>query len=66
MIFAIWIPAILKGLVGEQQVAEFLTDFHSPVEDGPYAWEQDSEYRDYQWWLARKRDGGWEVVSWGY
>ena len=48
------------------QVAEFLTDFHSPVEDGPYAWEQDSEYRDYQWWLARKRDGGWVVVSWGY
>ena len=48
------------------QVAEFLTDFHSPVEDGPYAWEQDTEYRDYQWWLARKKDGGWEVVSWGY
>jgi len=48
------------------QVAEFLTDFHSPVEDGPYAWEIDREYTDYQWWLARPTDGGWQLVSWGY
>lgn len=54
--------------VGKQyaQVAEFLSDFHSPVEEGPYAWELDMEYKDYQWWLARPEDGGWEVVSWGY
>jgi D-alanyl-D-alanine carboxypeptidase len=48
------------------QVAEFLMDFHSPVEEGPYAWELDMEYRDYQWWLARTKGGGWEIVSWGY
>lgn len=48
------------------QAAEFLMDFHSPVEDGPYAWEPDMEYKDYQWWLARLKDGEWEVVSWGY
>ena len=48
------------------QVAEFLSDFHSPVEEGPYAWEVDTEYRDYQWWLARLEGGGWEIVSWGY
>ena len=54
--------------VGKQyvQVAEFLSDFHSPVEEGPYAWELDMEYRDYQWWLARLKDGKWEIVSWGY
>ena len=54
--------------VGKQyvQVAEFLSDFHSPVEAGPYAWEPDMEYKDYQWWLARLEDGGWEIVSWGY
>jgi D-alanyl-D-alanine carboxypeptidase len=54
--------------VGKQyvQVAEFLSDFHSPVEEGPYAWELDMEYRDYQWWLARLKDGEWEIVSWGY
>ena len=48
------------------QVAEFLMDFHSPVEEGPYVWELDMEYRDYQWWLARLDGGGWEIVSWGY
>ena len=48
------------------QVAEFLSDFHSPVEDGDYAWNLDMEYTDYQWWLGRLEDGEWEIVSWGY
>ena len=48
------------------RVAEFLSDFHSPVEDGDYAWNQDTEYTDYQWWLGRLEDGRWEIVSWGY
>ena len=48
------------------QVAEFLSDFHSPVEEGPYAWELDMEYKDYQWWLGRLKDGKWEIASWGY
>jgi len=48
------------------QVAEFLSNFHSPVEDGDYAWNQDMEYTDYQWWLGRLEDGRWEIVSWGY
>ena len=54
--------------VGKQyvQVAEFLSDFHSPTEEGPYTWELDTEYKDYQWWLARLKDGPWEIVSWGY
>jgi len=54
--------------VGKQyvQVAEFLSNFHSPVEEGPYAWELDMEYKDYQWWLGRLEDGRWEIVSWGY
>ncbi len=60
-----WLNSLADG-AGFTQVAEFLTDFHSPVEDGPYAWERDFEYKDYQWWLARKKDGDWELVSWGY
>ena len=48
------------------QVAEFLSNFHSPVEEGPYAWNLDEEYTDYQWWLGRLEDGRWEIVSWGY
>ena len=54
--------------VGKQyvRVAEFLSDVHSPVEEGPYVWEIDMEYKDYQWWLGRLEDGRWEIVSWGY
>ena len=47
------------------QVAEFLSDFHSPVEGGD-AWEADTEYTDWQWWLAREAGGGWELLTWGY
>ena len=47
------------------QVAEFLMDFHSPVEQIG-AWEPDTEYTDYQWWLARSSDGGWNIVTFGY
>ena len=46
-------------------VAEFLADFHSPVEESG-AWEPDQEYKDYQWWLGLTEDGSWEVVDWGY
>jgi phosphopantetheinyl transferase len=38
------------------EVAEFLTDFHSPLE-GEGAWNLDSEYTDYQWWLGHTEDG---------
>lgn len=56
--------AVNEG-AGYTHVAEFLTDFHSPVE-AIGAWEPNQEYKDYQWWLARTDDGGWEVVDWGY
>ena len=60
-----WLNSLVEG-AEFTQVAEFLSDFHSPVEEGPYAWEIDMEYKHYQWWLARKNDGAWEIVSWGY
>ena len=47
------------------QCIEFLTDFHSPVE-AYGAWEADTEYTDWQWWLARPEGGSWELVTWGY
>ncbi len=47
------------------QCMEFLTDFHSPKEGGG-AWEPDSEYKEYQWWLARPDGGDWQLLSWGY
>jgi len=48
------------------QVAEFLMDFHTPDDVGEMTFNADSDYTDYQWWLARTDDGGWEVVTFGY
>ena len=47
------------------QVVEFLSDFHTTAAYSG-ALEPDSEYADYQWWLARAEGGGWQLVSWGY
>ena len=60
-----WLNSLSEG-ANYTQAAELLTDFHSPIEGGPSAWEPDTEYTDYQWWLARSEGGGWELVSWGY
>lgn len=61
-----WLNSLDDG-AGYVQVAELLSDFHSPVtEDQTTAWNLDSEYTDYQWWLARTADGGWQLVSMGY
>ena len=50
---------------GYTQVCEFLSDFHTPADAGG-AWESDTEYTDWQWWLARTDDGGWQLLTWGY
>ena len=60
-----WLNSLNDGS-SYTQVAEFLCDFHSPVEEGPNAWEPDTEYTDYQWWLARTEGGDWEIISEGY
>ncbi|MBQ9001097.1 MAG: M15 family metallopeptidase [Eggerthellaceae bacterium] len=61
-----WLNEIDEG-AGYTQVVELIGDFHSPVtEDEPSAWALDTEYTDYQWWLARTGDDGWQLVSSGY
>lgn len=63
-----WMNELKEGK-GYTQCIEFITDFHSPVEDEEVkdtAWEQDKEYLDYQWWLARTDGGDWELLTWGY
>ena len=60
--------AWLNSLGGETeytQAAQFLMDFHT-APDIAGAWEPDHEYEDYQWWLARTEEGGWQLLSWGY
>lgn len=51
---------------GYTQVAVFLMDFHSPSETGDTTFAPDSDYNDYQWFLARTDDGGWNIVTFGY
>ena len=46
-------------------VIGFVSDFHSPVEQVG-AWEADTDYTDWQWWLARQAGGDWELLTWGY
>ena len=60
-----WLNEIDEGK-NYTQAIEFLTDFHSPKEAGMTAWEPDEEYEDYQWWLARTDEGGWQLITWGY
>jgi len=61
-----WMNSLDEG-TNYTQVVELLTDFHSPVtEDEPSAWNLDTEYTDYQWWLARTDDGGWQLLTNGY
>ena len=55
----------LRGGQNYTECIEFLSDFHSPVENAG-AWEPDTEYTDYQWWLARTDGGSWELLTNGY
>lgn len=48
------------------QAAEFLMDFHTPKETGELTFNPDQDYVDYQWWLARTDEGGWDIVTLGY
>ena len=47
------------------QCIEFVSEFHSPGEGGG-AWEPDTEYTGWQWWLARPEGGSWALMTWGY
>ena len=48
------------------QCIEFLTDYRSPKDATGTAWEPDTLYRDWQWYLARTTEGSWELVTNGY
>jgi hypothetical protein len=43
----------------------FDSSFHSPKNGGD-GWEPDNEYTGWSWCLARKDNGAWELLSWGY
>ena len=33
---------------------------------GEYYDDLDDVKRDWEWWLARTADGGWQLLTWGY
>ena len=48
------------------QVVKFLMDLSTPADMSGTTLEPNKDYNDYQWWLARTADSGWEVVTFGY
>lgn len=47
------------------QVVKILTSFHTPKE-GTESLNPDTEYENYEWWLARSEGGDWQLLTWGY
>ena len=48
------------------QVISFVCDYHTPA-DAKGAWEPDTDYKDWGWYLGRKGvDGSWKLMTWGY
>ena len=47
------------------QVIKFVSDLHTPAEGIP-VFEADKEITDYTWWLARKDEGGWQLIDHGF
>ena len=60
-----WLNSIEEGSK-YVKVVKVTGDFRSPKDAGETAWEPDTEYTDYQWWLGCGEDGSWSVVSTGY
>ena len=50
---------------GYEDCIVFTSSFHSPKEGGG-SWEADYEYEGWQWYLARVKEGSWELLTWGY
>ena len=49
------------------QCIAFFSNFHSPKsEDNITAFEIDSEYEDWSWYLARTDGGEWKLITFGY
>ena len=47
------------------QCIEFFSDFYVSKKTKT-VFNPDSEYKNYQWWLARTDDGKWQLVTFGY
>jgi len=55
----------LEKDAGYDECIVFESSFHSP-KDGGDAWNPDEEYAGWDWYLARKSNGSWTLLMWGY
>lgn len=57
-----------EGAPEFDQAIVFLSDFHSPSEEDSKdtAWNPDSDYDGWQWYLGRTAGGAWQLLTWGY
>lgn len=60
-----WMNELSKDGTVYTQCIAFVSDYHSPKTDAG-AWNEDFEYEDWQWWLARTDGGPWVLLTWGY
>ena len=58
-----WLSSVGGGKAYAQCI-EFVSDFRSGETGSGYC-EPNTDYTDYQWWLARTLGGEWELLSWG-
>lgn len=60
-----WMNELANGKANYTQCIQFISDFRSPLFGGD-GWDANAKYTNWQWWLARKDNGKWELLTWGY
>ena len=65
-----WMNELAKGQGYEPnftQCIAFFSDFHSPSEaNNKTTFNSDQEYKNWSWYLARKDNGEWKLMTFGY
>ena len=57
-----WVNS-LDEAAGYTQVMKFVSSFHTPS-SGSGELKPNEEYENYEWWLARTEEDGWQLVTW--
>ena len=63
-----WLNDLEKARDNEETFTEcimFKSDWHSP-KIGYGSFEDDKEYKGWDWWLGRSKDGKWKFMTCGY
>ncbi len=60
-----WINS-LESKKNYKKIAKFLTDFKTTSNVKNTTLNPNDNYTNYEWWLVKTKDDGWEIVSRGY